>query len=812
MQILKFGGSSVADAYNISNVVNIVKESVKKERTIVVISAISGCTNRLIEIGRRASVQDNNYTKLIDDLEQQHLIIIDELIPLDFQPSIELKIKNLFNQLREICKGVYYLKELSNYSLDLIMSFGEIISTKIISVKFISVGINNLWVDARDLIKTDLQNSQNIVDTEASYANVKKFIGGQKARLYIIPGFIASDSCKRATTLGRGGSDYTASLLAVATEARVLEIWSDVNGMMTADPRIVPDARTIDHISYKEALELSHFGAKVVYPPTIQPVISKEIPIVVKNTFAPKDAGTVIENSPPESQGKIKGISCCNKIALLSMEGSGMVGVPGYSSKLFDALTKAAINIILITQASSVHTMCVAIDELDSEKAKQAADYAFAYEISLDKVNPLKVERGFSIITLVGDDMKNQSGTSGKMFNALGRAGINIRAIAQGSSEKNISTVVLQEDSDEAIRVIHKEFFGESVKRINLFIAGHGNVAKSLISIIESQSSYISKAYKSDISIVGICNSRKMIFNRGGIVPGSIPELLKKGNESGIYKFCEKSHEMGLSNSVFVDCTAHQTVASTYQEFFSNGISVVTCNKIAISSSMDNYKSLKESVQSGEALFFYETTAGAALPVISTIQQMIQSGDKIESIEAILSGTLNYLFSKYDGSESFSSLLRKAQALGYTEQDPKLDLSGTDVLRKTLILSREIGLETEAADIKPEPILSKSILSSDGEDFYKKLEESENKISEIYKESQSKGERLRYIATIREGGCKIGLESLNSSHPLYDISGTDNAVIIHSRDYPSPIRIVGADAGARQTATGLFNDILKIRR
>ncbi|MFA6334209.1 MAG: bifunctional aspartate kinase/homoserine dehydrogenase I [Bacteroidales bacterium] len=811
MQILKFGGSSVADATNISNVVKIVKESVRKDRTVLVASAISGCTDKLIETGKLASIQDNTYEKLIDDLEEQHLSIINELIPFDFQPSIELKIKNHFNQLREICKGVYYLKELSNYSLDLIMSFGEIASTKIISVKFISIGINNLWVDARELIKTDRQNSQNIVDTKTSYSNIKKLIASQKSKLYIIPGFIASDSLKRTTTLGRGGSDYTASLFAVATEARILEIWSDVNGMMTADPRVVPEAVTIDHISYNEALELSHFGAKVVYPPTIQPVISKGIPIVVKNTFTPKDSGTVIENSPPESHGKIKGISCSNKIALLSMEGSGMVGVPGYSSRLFEALAKSGINIILITQASSVHTMCVAIDEADSEKAKSSADEAFVYEISLNKINPLKVERGFSIITLVGDDMKNQSGTSGKMFNALGRAGINIRAIAQGSSEKNISTVVLGEDSDEAIRVIHKEFFGESVKRTNLFIAGYGNVAKSLISIIESQCSYISKIHRRDIVIVGICNSRKMLFNREGIAPGTIADKLKNGEDAGIYKFSQRCYELGLRNSIFVDCTANQVVASSYQEFFSNDFSVITCNKIAHSSNMDNYRALKEGAISGEHSFLYETTVGAALPVISTIQQMKQSGDKIESIEAILSGTLNYLFSNYDGTESFSKLLRRAQEFGYTEPDPRLDLSGTDVLRKTLILAREIGYDIEASEITPTSILSNSILAESEEEFYKKLEENEEKFSKLYRESRSRRENLRYVASIKEGKCKIGLESLASSHPLYGISGTDNAIIIYSRDYPSPLRIVGAGAGARQTATGIFNDILKIK-
>ena len=406
MQVLKFGGSSVANADNIFRVISIVSDSIKKDRTVLVTSAIGGCTDALIEIGKAAAVQNSYYTKLIDELESRHITIINELIPFEFQPSIELKVKNLFNQLREVCKGVFYLKELSSYSLDLIMSFGEILSTKIIADKFTSMGTNNIWTDAREVIKTHPHGKQNVVDIESTYSAIKKLINSHRSRLYIIPGFISSDSQKRTTTLGRGGSDYTAALIAAASDARILQIWSDVNGMMTADPRIVPDAKSIEHISYKEAQELSHFGAKVIYPPSIQPVVNKGIPIEVKNTFSPTEDGTYIENSPPESRGKIRGISCSNKIALLSMEGSGMVGVPGYSARLFGALANAGINIILITQASSVHTMCVAIEERDAQKAKQAADDTFAYEISLKKVEPLNIERGFSIISLVGDDEK----------------------------------------------------------------------------------------------------------------------------------------------------------------------------------------------------------------------------------------------------------------------------------------------------------------------------------------------------------------------------------------------------------------------
>jgi aspartokinase/homoserine dehydrogenase 1 len=476
MQVLKFGGTSVADATAISGVTRIVKGSIEKDRTIVVLSAIGGCTDTLIETGKLASEQERNYINILDNLEKRHLKIVSELIPGEYGISAKLEVLSLFDQLRDICRGVWYIRELSDSTLDLIMSFGEILSTRIFSIKLISDGVANFWADSRELIRTRKVNSCNTVDSALTYSLIANLINTKDDRLFIVPGFIASDCSDknlheatlippgRTTTLGRGGSDYTASVFAAATTAEILQIWSDVNGMMTADPRVVPEARTIRHISYKEAQELSHFGAKVIYPPTIQPVVDKCIPIEVRNTFEPEDPGTVIEMYPPETAGKIRGISRSNKIALLSMEGSGMVGIPGYSSRLFGALANARINIILITQASSVHTMCVAVDEKDAEKAREYTDETFAYEISLSKVEPLKVERNFSILSLVGDDMKNQSGTGGRMFNALGRAGINIRAIAQGSSEKNISVVVSTEDSDIAIKMIHEEFFTVQAK------------------------------------------------------------------------------------------------------------------------------------------------------------------------------------------------------------------------------------------------------------------------------------------------------------------------------------------------------------
>lgn len=653
MQVLKFGGSSVANAQNINKVIDIVKKAITKDRTIVVSSAISGATDSLIQIGNTAKNQDENYLNLINKLQEKHIELIYNLIPEEERFSIESTCNELFNKLREICKGVFLLKELSELSSNHIVSFGEILSTKIISAKLKSLNINHVWKDSRELIKTEYLLNKNFVIKDISNKNIADYFKSSTNKLFILPGFIASDLKGRTTTLGRGGSDYTASILAVGVEARVLEIWTDVCGMMTADPRIVSDAKPIRNISYKEALELSHFGAKVVYPPTIQPVVKQGIPIYVKNTFYPDDFGTLIERNPPEGKEKIRGISSSNKIALLSMEGSGMVGIPGYSSKLFDVLSKNNVNIILITQASSVHTMCIAISEEDADKAKNAADELFAYEISLGKVDPLRVEKGFSIISLVGDDMKNLSGASGRMFEALGREGINIRAIAQGSSEKNVSAVLSTNDVNDAIRAIHTEFFSNASKRINLFIAGYGTVGKALVEIIFKQQKYIREKLGKDLVICGLCNSKKFVINKNGIK--DVKEL-ENGEKNFDNKYLQEICNYKLSNSIFVDCTASDVIASNYIELFSNKFSVVTCNKIANSLSYNSYNELFASAVSNSVAYKYETTVCAALPVLATISQLVNCGDKIMSIEGILSGTLNYLFSNYNGEISFAEL------------------------------------------------------------------------------------------------------------------------------------------------------------
>lgn len=817
MQVLKFGGSSVANAQNINKVISIVKETLKHDKAVIVSSAISGATDALIAIANAAKEQNNHYQTLIDQLEERHISIIDELITSDDNSSIKNICGELFGKLREICKGVYLLKELSELSQDHIVSFGELLSTKIISAKFKSLNISHVWKDSRELIKTEYIAGKNVVITNETYSNIANYFAGNNNNLFIMPGFIASDLKGRTTTLGRGGSDYTASIIAVGSQARALEIWTDVCGMMTADPRIVPDARPIRNISYKEALELSHFGAKVVYPPTIQPVVKQGIPIYVKNTFVPDDFGTLIERNPPQGHDKIRGISSSNKIALLSMEGSGMVGIPGYSSKLFDVLSKNNVNIILITQASSVHTMCIAIDQADADKAKKAADELFAYEISLGKVDPLKVEKGFSIISLVGDDMKNQSGASGRMFEALGRSGINIRAIAQGSSEKNVSAVLHTEDIEDAIRAIHAEFFSNESQRINLFIAGYGTVSKALVEIIHSRKEHIKSKLGKELVICGLGNSKNYIINKNGIEQGID---LSKGEPNTDNKYIQEIFNYKLSNSIFVDCTANRSIASYYVDLFRNKFSVVTCNKIANSLSYDAYNELFTTVITEGVKYKYETTVCAALPVLETISQLVNCGDKIYKIEGILSGTLNYLFSQYNGEKSFSELVKYAREAGYAEPDPRLDLAGTDVFRKFLISSREAGYSIESQDVDftsfiPDNIMAQHNTDFNGyaQEFYEKLKEYEPVMLEQYNRAKNANQKLRFIAQLDNTNglkCSIGLKSIGSEHPFFSLEGTDNAVIIESEFYPNGIVIKGAGAGAKQTAGGLLNDILAI--
>ena len=819
MQVLKFGGSSVSDAANMSKVVEIVTKAVDRDRTILVASAISGCTDTLIRIGNLAAERDESYKELISGLQARHHEIIRSLLPMEKQEESTEVCDSLFDSLRSIAQGVCLLGELSPASLDAIQSFGELWSTKILATKLASIGIATKWIDSRKIIRTVAKGDKNVVDVQKTYYRVNEMVENNPiTQLFVLPGFIASDKQGRTTTLGRGGSDYTASLYAVGCKARILEIWTDVPGMMTSNPKVVPTARTISNISYKAALELSHFGAKVIYPPTIQPVVVEGIPIYVKNTFDPEAHGTLIEKNPPRSKDKLIGISNSDNIALLSLEGSGMVGIPGFSSRLFETLSQNDINIILITQASSVHTMCIAVSEKDAEKAKEAADRCFAYEISLGKLNPLKVEKGFSIVCLVGDDVLNQTGATGRMLAALGRNSIPVRATAQGSSERNISVIISSSDAEAAIRTIHNEFFDRrSGKDINLFIAGFGTVGRALVDIIAKNRDKIAARTGRRIHVCGLSNSRRFIIDKHGLDLNDIKTQLDNGTSSADEAYFTQLATLSLENSVFVDCTASADIAFKYMNLFKKGYSVVACNKITFSSPYKQYAALKEAAIEIGATLRYETTVGAALPILESISRSVHSGDEILRIEAVLSGTLNYIFSNYAGGEggTFAEVVKRAQDAGYTEPDPRLDLSGRDVLRKLIILSREAGVGIDEKDVEISPILGEEFFEGDVASFYEKLAQNEEMFAERYAEAASKGLRQRFVASLVKDAdapfgyrAKIGLESIDASHPLFNLCGTDNAALIQTDFYPSPLVIQGAGAGAYQTASGVLNDII----
>ena len=825
MQVLKFGGSSLADAANMLKAADIIANAVERDKTIVVASAVYKCTDTLIRVGNLAASRDNEYAVLLDELQERHHRIIRELLPIEKHEESTDACDELFASLRGIAKGVYLLGELSSASLDAIQGCGELLSSRILATKLSSVGISTKWVDSREIVKTKCENGKTAVDMSLTYANVYAMVEQNPiVSLFVVPGFIASDEKGRMVTLGRGGSDYSAALYAAGSKARALETWKDVPGMMTADPHIVPQAELISHISYRAALELSHFGAKVIYPPTIQPAVSERIPIYVKCTFDPSGEGTLIEQNPPrgKTRNKIIGISNSDNIALLSLEGSGMVGVPGFSSRLFQTLSEHNISIILITQASSVNTMCVAVAEKDAAVAKEATDACFAYEISLGKLNPLKVETGFSIVCLVGDDILNQRGTTGRMLAALGRRSIGVRAVAQGSSERNISVILASEDVRPAIKYIHKEFFEtSSYKDINLFIAGYGTVGKALVDIIAKNRESIAVRTGKRLHIAGLSNSRKFLVDKEGLKLDGIGERLQtEGRPAADDAFFEALANISLQNSVFIDCTASSDISYKYLNLFERGYSVVASNKITFAAPYVQYRRLKTAAVANGVSLRYETTVGAALPILESIARSVNSGDAIDRVDAVLSGTLNYIFSTYRGGEdgrSFADVVKQAQEAGYSEPDPRLDLSGRDVLRKLLILSREAGAEIDEQDVEISPVLGPEFFTGRVPEFYAMLAEHEADFAASYRAAAEKGLRQRFVASLvadrsAEGKsafrASMGLLTVGPESPLYNLCGTDNAAIVRTSFYPSPLVIQGAGAGAYQTASGVLNDIL----
>jgi len=629
--------------------------------------------------------------------------------------------------------------------------------------------------------------------------------------LFFFGGFISSNSKNETTTLGRGGSDYSASIYAAALDAKELQIWTDVSGMFTANPRVVKQASPISEISYEEAMELSHFGAKVLYPPTIQPSLRKKIPIRIKNTFDPKNTGTLISDNP-KNGNEVKGISHIENISLITLEGGGMIGIPGFSKRLFETLSRQKINIIFITQASSEHSICVGLYENDAAKAIELLNDTFSIEIDRKKIKPIIIENNLAIIAVVGESMKNYQGLSGQMFSALGKNNVNVRAIAQGSSEKNISAVINKRDAKKALNTLHEQFFGEKIKQLNLFVTGVGNVGERFLAQIHKQNQFLRENLKLTIRVIGISNSRKMVFNNEGIDLKNWKELLDNGQPTSIESFYKKVREANHRNSVFIDNTANQEVSEVYEKYLRQSISVVTCNKIACASSFKNYKSLKEISRKYNASFLFETNVGAGLPIIDTLKNLINSGDQIHKIQAVLSGSLNFVFNNFNENSTFHNVVAQAQQEGYTEPDPKIDLSGVDVARKILILARESGYQLELEDISKNAFLPlETLQTSTNEDFYKSLTKHENHFQTIYAEANDKDCRLKYVAEFKDGKANVGLQHIAADHPFYNLEGSDNIVLFFTERYPkNPLLVKGAGAGAEVTASGIFADVIRI--
>lgn len=813
MKVLKFGGTSVAHSQNILLVEKIVKSESLKSKVAVIVSALHGVTDQLIKAAEYASVKDENYIQIVQNLEEKHISLVKELFPIAEQSAWLSFVKKHFNDIEDLCNGIAVLGELTERIKDKIASYGEFLSSKIIAARLKHAGLDCMWMNAAELIRTDSHFTNAKVDFESTEKNIVRFLNENQNRIIVGPGFIAHDEKNNVTTLGRGGSDYTASIIAASIHAEELQIWTDVSGMMTADPRLASNAKPISEISYHEAMELSHFGAKVLYPPSIQPVMAKNIDLVIKNTFDPDAQGTLISHQLKASEDEKQiavGISNMNHIALLTLEGSGMVGIPGISAKLFQCLSHEKINIILITQGSSEHSITIAIEEKDALRAENAINSSFADDINLKRVYAVKIETGLSIVALVGESMKSRSGVSAKMFGCLGNNGINIRAIAQGSSERNISIVISEKDSKKAVNVLHEEFFESEIKQIHLYICGTGNVGSKLIQQIYDQNEYLKENFLINLRIAGISNSRHMLFLDQGISKENYLNWDQQSEKASAGEFADEIVRRNLRNSVFIDVTASADVPEVYESLLKRSVNIVACNKVAASSDFKKYKTLKNTARNHSCNFYFETNVGAGLPVIGTINDLIKSGDQIQSIKAVLSGTLNFVFNEYDGSRTFSEVVAQAQKEGYTEPDPRLDLSGTDVARKILILAREAGYPLQFEDIENIGFLPEECMQGSVDNFYEKLTVYEEHFKNLLHKAKAEGKILKYVAEFENGKAKVGLQHIAPESDLFHLYGKDNIVIFKTLRYSEqPLVVKGAGAGADVTASGVFADIIR---
>jgi bifunctional aspartokinase / homoserine dehydrogenase 1 len=813
MNILKFGGTSVGSAQAISSVIDIVEQKLaQKQEICLVFSAMGGFTNTLIEIAEKAHIADETYTDLLKIAEDRHFEVVRKLMDVKNQSKVFAGIRTLFNELEDVLKGISLIRELSVRSMDLILSFGERLSSTLIFEILKAKGIDCQLVDSRKLVKTN----GNFGMAEVNFTKTNTLIAeyfSDKTSLQIVTGFIGSTDDGVTTTLGRGGSDYTASIFAAALQAQEIEIWTDVDGMMTADPRKVSNAFTIPTITYSEAMELSHFGAKVIYPPSLQPAFAKNIPIRILNTFNPSFGGTVINKTAQATDYIITGISAIENLALVNLQGSGMIGVAGVSAKLFTVLARHQVSVILISQASSEHSICFAIDPKAGKLVKRILEKEFQHELQIGDIEGIEIQENLSVIAVVGEGMRRHTGVSGKLFSVLGKNGINIVATAQGSSELNISVVVEKKNISKALNVIHDSFFFSQVKSLNLYLVGTGLIGKALLAQFQQQQNFLNKYRALKVKLVGVCNSRKMLIDEDGInLDNWHDDLASRGKKAELWNFVEKIKQLNLPNSVFADCTADKTMHHHYLGLFESNVNVVTPNKVANSGPYEDYAQLHRTALKKGVKFLYETNVGAGLPVINTLQGLIASGDRFEKIEGVLSGTLSYIFNNFDEKVKFADVVQQAKALGYTEPDPREDLSGMDVARKILILSREIGLKIEPEHIKIAKLLPLACENAPTVDaFFEEMIQNNDFFEKMATKAQQAGKKLRYIASLENGQIEIGVKEVDNQHPFYALDGADNIISFTTKRYNTrPLVIKGPGAGADVTASGVFADIVSL--
>ena len=808
MKVLKFGGTSVGSVKSILSLKKIVEKEAKNETVIVVVSALGGITDKLIATSHLALKHDDNWKVEFNAMVDRHHKMIDTIIT-DTKKREDLfnTVDALFEQLKSIYFGVYLIHDLSEKIENAIVSYGEQLSSVIVAALIKGAK----WFDSRDFIKTERKHNKNTLDGELTSKLVKKTFN-DLPHISLVPGFISRDrDTDETTNLGRGGSDYTAAIIAAALNADALEIWTDVDGFMTADPRVIKTAYTINELSYIEAMELCNFGAKVIYPPTIYPVCVKNIPIKVKNTFNPDSPGTIIKNKIEDDQKPIKGISSINGTALITVTGLSMVGVIGVNRRIFTALAAEGISVFMVSQASSENSTSIGVREEDANEAVNVLNEEFSAEIADGAMFPMHTEKGLSTVAIVGENMKHTAGIAGKLFGTLGRSGVSIIACAQGASETNISFVVKSELLRKSLNVLHDSFFLSEYKVLNLFVCGVGTVGGKLIEQIRNQYEELKERNQLKLNVVGIASSKNAIFNRDGLDLTNYHDTLKTSEPSTPEKLRDKIIEMNIFNSVFVDCTASKDIAALYQSLLENNISVITANKIAASGEYDKYAKLKKTALRRGVKFRFETNVGAGLPIIGTINDLRNSGDKILKIEAVLSGTLNFIFNEISSDVPFSEAVRRAKEQGYSEPDPRIDLSGTDVVRKLVILAREAGYRVEQTDVEKHLFVPHAYFEGSVEDFWKHLPELDADFESKRKALEKDEKRWRFVATLDGDYTSVELKAIDRNHPFYNLEGSNNIVLLTTERYKEyPMQIQGYGAGASVTAAGVFANIMSI--